>query len=81
MDDYTVLIIATLVGFLALAALLLVPVYRFLDREKEVSEKWTDRSLAERMQQRGAGQNGSESDEEKDRTQDRAQGSAPDAPR
>jgi hypothetical protein len=40
MDQYTFVIIATTVGFFALAALLLVPVYRFLKREEEASKQW-----------------------------------------
>lgn len=48
MSDYTVIIIVTLVGFLGLAALLLVPVYRFLKREEKVSRKWTERQLRKR---------------------------------
>lgn len=50
--EYLPLIIATLVGFGALAALLLVPIYRFLDREQEVAEKWTPEALAKRMQEK-----------------------------
>ncbi|MFK7848297.1 MAG: hypothetical protein AB8G77_23620 [Rhodothermales bacterium] len=43
--DYTWLIIGTIVGFFALAALLLVPVYRFLNREEKVSEAWTKEAM------------------------------------
>ncbi|MBT3448484.1 MAG: hypothetical protein HOC28_04070 [Bacteroidetes Order II. Incertae sedis bacterium] len=31
----------TLIGFTALAALLLIPVWKFLSREEKVAEKWT----------------------------------------
>jgi len=41
MDDYTLVIILTFFGFIGLAALLLVPVYRFLNREERLSESWT----------------------------------------
>ena len=41
MSDYTLVIILTLVGFLALAAILLVPVYRFLRREEKESRQWS----------------------------------------
>lgn len=41
MAYYTFVIILTLVGFLALAAALLVPVYRFLKREEKAGEEWT----------------------------------------
>lgn len=42
MSDYITIIIVTFVGFVALAALLLVPVYRFLKREERAATKWTD---------------------------------------
>ncbi len=41
MDYYTAVIIATVVGFSALAAALLIPVWRFLKREEEAGEQWT----------------------------------------
>lgn len=50
--EYLPIIVATLLGFGALAALLLVPIYRFLDREQEVAEKWTPDALAERMHEK-----------------------------
>ena len=43
--NYGPLILATLVGFFSLAALLLVPVYRFLKREEAVSAHWTPEQL------------------------------------
>lgn len=49
---YLSVILATLVGFGVLAALLLVPVYRFLDREQEVAENWTPEAVAERLRER-----------------------------
>jgi hypothetical protein len=49
---YLPIILATLVGFTALAAALLVPIYRFLDREQEVAEKWTPEQIAERLRKR-----------------------------
>lgn len=59
--EYLPIIVATLVGFGALAALLLVPVYRFLDREQKVAEKWTPEALAARMREkRDATTNGTE---------------------
>lgn len=45
MDPYLVAIILTTVGFFALAALLLVPVWRFLNREEEISSLWTDETV------------------------------------
>ena len=39
-DGYTIIILLTLLGFLALAAMLLVPVYRFLRREERASRRW-----------------------------------------
>lgn len=41
-SDYIVVIVVTFFGFVALAALLLVPVWRFLRREEEVSRHWTE---------------------------------------
>ena len=52
--EYLPIIVGTIVGFGLLAALLLVPVYRFLEREKKVAKKWTPEALAERMQERRA---------------------------
>ncbi len=49
MPDSIYLIIAiTFFGFIALAALLLVPVYRFLTREERASRDWTDDAIAQR---------------------------------
>lgn len=45
MSDYTLVIILTLVGFIGLAALLLVPVYRFLKREEKMGTKWTKENV------------------------------------
>ena len=39
MSEYTILILATLVGFFALAYALLAPVYNFLDREEQASKE------------------------------------------
>jgi len=50
--EYLPIIAGTLVGFALLAAVLLVPVYRFLERERKVAQKWTPEALAERMQER-----------------------------
>lgn len=50
--EYLPLILGTIVGFGLLAAALLVPVYRFLEREKKVAQKWTPEALAERMRER-----------------------------
>lgn len=52
MTDYTIIIIVTLVGFLALAAVLLVPVYRFIQREKEVASRWTKEAIARQSHDR-----------------------------
>ncbi len=51
MDIYTVVILLTLVGFLALAALLLFPVYFFLKKEERIAEQWTKEALAKRLRQ------------------------------
>ena len=50
MDDQIYLVIAgTFLGFLALAFLLLFPVYRFLTREEKTSKDWTDDAIARRQ--------------------------------
>jgi len=49
---YLPVVLATLIGFSAIAALLLVPVYRFLEREEEVAEQWTVEELAARRRER-----------------------------
>lgn len=58
MEGYGLLILLTLIGFLALAALLLTPVYRFLEREEKISRKWTEEKLAERLRERQSASNG-----------------------
>lgn len=63
--EYLPIIVGTLVGFAALAALLLVPIWRFLDREEEVAEDWTPEAVAERMRERQqTATNGAEGREE-----------------
>lgn len=42
MDKYTIVIILTAIGFFALAALLLVPIWRFLDSEEKRADEWTN---------------------------------------
>mgnify|MGYP006429861177 CR=1 FL=1 len=49
--EYLPIIAGTLIGFAVLAALLLVPIWRFLDREKEVAEEWTAEAVEERISQ------------------------------
>lgn len=56
--EYLPIIVGTLLGFGLLAALLLVPVYRFLERERKVAQKWTPEALAERLQDQDATTNG-----------------------
>lgn len=56
--EYLPIIIGTLLGFGLLAALLLVPVYRFLERERKVAEKWTPEALAQRRQDQQSTTNG-----------------------
>ena len=58
MDAYTVIILLTLIGFFALAALLLTPLYFFLNREEERGEAWTRAARAERAKERPPGGNG-----------------------
>jgi len=59
MDLYTIVILLTFFGFVALAAALLVPVYLFLKREERVSNNWTPEQLARRQQGRRPPANGS----------------------
>ena len=61
MSGYFPLILATLVGFALLAYLLLAPVYKFLEREQEASQEWTPDRVAERIREREASTNGTES--------------------
>ena len=58
MDTYTLIILLTLIGFLALAALLLTPIYFFLNREEARGEEWTRATLAERMKRKPPQSNG-----------------------
>lgn len=51
-SDYTIIIIITLVGFIALAALLLVPVYNFIQKEKKAASHWTKEEMARRSRER-----------------------------
>ncbi len=51
MDEYTLVILLAFFGFVALAAILLVPVYLFLKREEEVGRNWTREELARRAQE------------------------------
>ena len=48
MDKYVVAIILATIGFFTLAALLLVPVWRFLSRQERISEEWTEDALKKR---------------------------------
>ncbi len=63
--QYLPIIAGTLIGFALLAALLLVPIWRFLNREQEVAEEWTPEAVAERMRERRqTSTNGTEAVEE-----------------
>lgn len=60
---HLVVIVGTVVGFFTLAALLLVPIYKFLGREEQASREWTRQRLAERQRQhRRSSSNGAEAD-------------------
>lgn len=48
MEEYLLPIFLALFGWLALAALLLIPLYRFLRREEAASSAWTDEAVRER---------------------------------
>ena len=59
MAEYALPIVLTFVGFITLAAILLVPVYRFINREERRSRDWTDEALAERRLREGPPGDGS----------------------
>jgi hypothetical protein len=50
-STYYVAIALAFFGFVAIAFILLFPVYRFLKREEKQSEQWTASALAERQRQ------------------------------
>ncbi|NNF57701.1 MAG: hypothetical protein HKN04_05615 [Rhodothermaceae bacterium] len=50
-SSYYIAIALAFFGFVALAFILLFPVYRFLQREEKQSEQWTQSALAERQRQ------------------------------
>jgi hypothetical protein len=58
MDEYTFWILASLFGFLTIAAILLVPIYLFLNREEEASREWTEEALARRYAEQNPGGDG-----------------------
>ena len=59
MNTSSILImIIALVGFFLLAAILLVPVYLFLKREKKASEQWTPEAVARRIRETSPSPNG-----------------------
>lgn len=66
MDIYTIVSVLTLIGFAALAALLLVPVYLFLKREEQASKRWTREALQQRLREKEASTNGQKTASEKD---------------
>lgn len=49
--EYLPVIAATLIGFAGLAAALLVPIWRFLNREQEVAEDWTPEAVEKRLRE------------------------------
>ena len=59
MDAYSsVIILLALIGFLLLAAIILVPFYLFLRRERKASEQWTPEALARRYRETPPAPNG-----------------------
>ena len=59
MDATSILLmVIALVGFFLLAAILLVPVFRFLKREQKASEQWTAEALARRIRETPPSANG-----------------------
>lgn len=67
MGSFFPIIVATLVLFLLLAAVLLVPIYRFLQREEEASKHWTPEELARRVREKQHGPNGHPPDAARER--------------
>ena len=61
MNTMELIIILALLGFLALAALVLTPVYLFLKREEKASTQWTDEELAARQRKAPPATNGNTS--------------------
>ncbi len=61
MSGFDVIIVLGLLGFLGVAALLLVPVNRFLHREEMRSRQWTEEAIKKRAQEKGNGTNGNPS--------------------
>ena len=57
--SFILLIVIALIGFFLLAAVLLVPVYLFLKRERKASEQWTPEALARRIREAPPSPNGS----------------------
>ncbi len=57
--SFIFLMVIALVSFFLLTAMLLVPVYLFLKREKRASEKWTPEALARRIGEPPPSPNGS----------------------
>ena len=49
MDIYDIVILIAFVAFIAVAFMLLWPVYRFLKREEQASEAWTERAIQQRQ--------------------------------
>lgn len=54
-DGSIYLVIAgTFFGFIALAFILLYPVYRFMKRQERMADDWTPESIAKRQRERSA---------------------------
>ncbi|MEM1056427.1 MAG: hypothetical protein AAGI52_12970 [Bacteroidota bacterium] len=53
--NWTFVIVTTTVGFFLLAFILLYPVYRFMRREEDIAEDWTDEAIARRQRQSRGG--------------------------
>lgn len=58
MDEYTVVVLLTLFGFLALAFVLLAPVYFFLKREEKLGDEWTEAARTHRLREPRKASNG-----------------------
>ena len=58
--QFWLITIPTLLIFFSLAAALLVPIWRFLDREQEVSKQWTPEAVAQRIEEQREEKQGEE---------------------
>lgn len=59
-----VVAILAAVGFILLAFILLYPVWKFMNREEELSKKWTEEEIQKALKREGKDANGSPLEED-----------------